>query len=90
VEIWIAKDDSSIRIYFTYYREANSFKYLENLISYEKEVYVGNKLNNYLKCMCSIENPTRCTWMYMHSVSLYIFALRVAGAICTHPQERKL
>jgi hypothetical protein len=26
----------------------------------------------------------------MYSLFLYIFALRVSGAICTHPQEHKL
>jgi hypothetical protein len=30
------------------------------------------------------------TWIYMYSLFLYIFALRVSGAICTHPQEHKL
>jgi hypothetical protein len=39
---------------------------------------------------CSIEIPTRCTWIYMCSLLLYIFALRVSGTISTHPQENKL
>jgi hypothetical protein len=26
----------------------------------------------------------------MYSLSLYIFAVHVSGAICTHPQEHKL
>ena len=29
--------------------QVNSFHYLENLISYEKELYIDNKLNNYFK-----------------------------------------
>jgi len=29
--------------------QVNSFHYLENLISHEKELYIDNKLNNYLK-----------------------------------------
>jgi len=29
--------------------QVNSFQYLENLISYEKELDIDNKLNNYLK-----------------------------------------
>jgi hypothetical protein len=40
--------------------------------------------------ICSIGSPTRCTWIYMYSLFLYIFALHVAGAICIHPQEHKL
>jgi hypothetical protein len=36
------------------------------------------------------EIPTRCTWIYMYSLFFYIFALRVSGAIYTHPQEHKL
>jgi hypothetical protein len=39
---------------------------------------------------CSTESPTRYTWMYMYSLFLYIFAVHVSGAICTHPQEHKL
>jgi hypothetical protein len=27
---------------------------------------------------------------YMYSLFLYIFAVHVSGAICTHPQEHKL
>jgi hypothetical protein len=41
-------------------------------------------------CICSIEIPTRYTWIYMYSLFLYIFSLHVSGAIFTHPQERKL
>jgi hypothetical protein len=37
-----------------------------------------------------IENPTRCIWIYKYSLFLYILALHVSGAICTHPQEHKL
>jgi hypothetical protein len=40
--------------------------------------------------LCSIESPARCTWIYMYSLFLYIFALHVSGAICTHHQEHKL
>jgi hypothetical protein len=37
-----------------------------------------------------LESPTRCKWIYMYSLFLYIFALHVSGTICTHPQEHKL
>jgi hypothetical protein len=37
-----------------------------------------------------LKSPTRCTWIYMYSLFLYMFALHVSGAICTHPQEHKL
>jgi hypothetical protein len=29
-------------------------------------------------------------YIYMYSLFLYLFALHVSGAICTHPQEHKL
>jgi hypothetical protein len=37
----------------------NCFNYLENLISYEKEVDTDNKLNNYLKITDIINNMFR-------------------------------
>jgi hypothetical protein len=40
--------------------------------------------------MCMFESPSKCTCIYMYSLFLYIFALHVSGAICTHPQEHKL
>ena len=33
--------------------KVNSFNYLRNLISYEREVDTDSKLNNYLKVTCS-------------------------------------
>jgi hypothetical protein len=42
------------------------------------------------QCVCSIESPTRCTWIYIYSLFLSIFALHVSVAICTHPQGHKL
>jgi hypothetical protein len=39
--------------------KVNCFNYLENLISYEKEVAIDNKLNNYLKITGVINNMFR-------------------------------
>jgi hypothetical protein len=41
-------------------------------------------------CICSTESATRCTWIYMYTLFLYIFALHVSGAIYTNRQEHKL
>jgi uncharacterized membrane protein YjdF len=38
--------------------------------------------------ICSIQGPTRCTFLCILYTSLFLFlALHVSGAICTHPQE---
>jgi hypothetical protein len=39
--------------------QVNSFNYLGNLISYEREVDIGKKLNNYLKITGIINNIFR-------------------------------
>jgi hypothetical protein len=39
--------------------KVNSFNYLGNLISYEKEVENDEKLNNYFKTTCNINNKFR-------------------------------
>jgi hypothetical protein len=53
-----------------------------------RNMYRYLRYTNY--CICSIEIPTRCAWIYMYSLFPYIFALYVSGTICTHPQEHKL
>jgi hypothetical protein len=40
---------TKIVIYNKIIEQAKSFNYLGNLISYERELYIDNKLNNYLK-----------------------------------------
>jgi hypothetical protein len=40
------------------------------------------------KRICSIQGPTRCTFLCILYSSLSL-ALHVLGAICTHPQEHK-
>ena len=39
--------------------QVNSFKYLGNLISYEREVDIDNKLNDYLKITGTISSTFR-------------------------------
>ena len=39
--------------------QINTFNYLENTISYEKELYIDNKLHNYLKITGVINNVFR-------------------------------
>jgi hypothetical protein len=39
--------------------QVNSFTYLGNLMSYEKEVYIDNKLNKYLNITGIINNKFR-------------------------------
>jgi hypothetical protein len=39
--------------------QVNSFNYLENLMSYEKEMDIDNKMNNYLKTTGIINNMFR-------------------------------
>jgi len=39
--------------------KVNSFNYLGNMISYEKELYIDNKLHNYLKIIGIINNVFR-------------------------------
>jgi hypothetical protein len=51
--------------------------------------YTENQNTHFLR-ICSIGSPTRCTWIYMYTLFLCIFAVHVSGAICTHPQEHKL
>jgi hypothetical protein len=36
--------------------QVNSFNYLGNMISYEKELYIDNKLHNYLKITGILNN----------------------------------
>ena len=39
--------------------KVNSFNYLGNMISYEKELYIDTKLHNYLKIIGIINNVFR-------------------------------
>ena len=39
--------------------EGNLFNYLGNVISYERELDIGNKLNNYLKITGTLNNVIR-------------------------------
>jgi hypothetical protein len=40
---------------------------------------------NFGEQICSIQGPTRCTFLCILYSSLFL-ALHVSGAICTHPQ----
>jgi hypothetical protein len=39
-----------------------------------------------LEHVCSIQGPTRCTFLCILYSSLFL-AVHVSGAVCTHPQE---
>jgi hypothetical protein len=52
------------------------------------EVIMNVQINS--ESLCSIEIPTRCRWIYMCSLFLFVFALYVSGAICTNSEEHKL
>ena len=39
--------------------QVNSFNYLGNMMSYEKELDIDNKLHNYLKITCIVNNVFR-------------------------------
>ena len=50
---------TKILIYNKIIEQVNSFNYLGNMISYEKELDIDNKLHNYLKITGIINNAFR-------------------------------
>jgi hypothetical protein len=45
-----------LKVYFTIIEKVNSFNYLGNMISYEKELDIDNKLHNYMKITGILNN----------------------------------
>ena len=50
---------TKIVIYNKIIEQVNSFNYLENMVSYEKELDIDNKLHNYLKITGILNNMFR-------------------------------